>query len=237
MCRTVSAAAAEAGIVIVSGMARGLDAVAHTAALDAGGATIGVLGNGLGVIYPAANRVLYERVARAGLLLTEFPPGERPTVGSFPRRNRLISGLCRVTVVIEAAVGSGALITAGAALDQGREVMAVPGNITSLVSAGSNRLIRDGAAPVLEPADLLQHFPEIATVPSRTAIEPASRPLPEALSPEERELAGLLGPKAVHPDELAIRFSRPIGEVLGLISGLEIAGVIEQCPGRLFRRL
>ena len=236
VCRTLSAAAAEAGVVIVSGMARGLDAVAHTAALDAGGATIGVLGNGLGVVYPAANRVLYDRVAADGLLLTEFPPGERPHVGSFPRRNRLISGLSRVTLVIEAAIGSGALITAGAALDQGREVMAVPGNITSLVSAGSNRLIRDGAAPVLEAADILQHFPEFATASSKTAHQPASRPLPEVLSPEEREFAGLFGVEAVHPDELATRFCRPIGEVLGLISGLEIAGVIEQCPGRLFRR-
>lgn len=235
-CRSLAGAVAQAGVVIVSGMARGLDAVAHTAALDAGGATIGVLGNGLGVIYPAANRALYERVAGDGLLVTEFPPGERPNVGSFPRRNRLISGLSRVTVVVEAAVGSGALITAGAALDQGREVMAVPGNITSPLSAGSNRLIRDGAAPVLEPADLLQHFPEFVRAPSKASLQPVAQPLPDALSQEERELAGLLGPNPIHPDELAIRFGRPIGEVLALISGLEIAGVIEKCPGRLFRR-
>jgi DNA processing protein len=183
-----------------------------------------------------ANRALYDRVAAEGLLLSEFPPGERPHAGSFPRRNRLISGLSRVTVVVEAAVGSGALITAGAALDQGREVMAVPGNITSPVSSGSNRLIQDGAAPVLEPADFLRHFAELVTSPSRVAVQPASRSLPEALSQEERELAALLGPDAMHPDELATRFRRPIGEVLGLISGLEIAGVIERCPGRLFRR-
>jgi DNA processing protein len=217
-------------------MARGLDAVAHIAALDAGGTTIGVLGNGLGVIYPAANRTLYERVAADGLLLTEFPPGERPMVGNFPRRNRLISGVSRVTLVVEAAIGSGALITAGAALDQGREVLAVPGNITSLVSAGSNRLIRDGAAPALEAADLLQHFPELAPVPSKTT-RVMTRVLPEALLPEERDLAGLFGGDAVHPDELAMKSRRPIGEVLALISGLEIAGVIEQCPGRLFRRV
>jgi DNA processing protein len=219
-------------------MARGLDAVAHTAALDADGATIGVLGNGLGVIYPAANRALYDRVANEGLLLSEFPPGERPHAGSFPRRNRLISGLSRVTVVVEAALGSGALITAGAALDQGREVMAVPGNITSPLSAGSNRLIRDGAAPVLEPADLLQHFPElIGSRVTNTASPPTSRPLPEQLSLEERELAGLVDSNPIHPDQLATRSRRPIGEVLGLISGLEIAGVIERCPGRLFRRI
>ena len=236
-CRTLAGAAAEAGVVIVSGMARGLDAVAHTTALDAGGTTIGVLGNGLGVIYPAANRALYERVATDGLLLSEFPPGERPHVGSFPRRNRLISGLSRVTVVVEAAIGSGALITAGAALDQGREVIAVPGNITSPLSAGSNRLIRDGAAPLLEPADLLQHFPELVTSPSRSALQPASRPLPDALSHEERELAGLLGSIPLHPDELALRCQRPIGDVLALLGGLEIAGVVEQGAGRLFRRL
>jgi DNA processing protein len=236
VCRTLAGAAAEAGVVVISGMARGLDAVAHTAALDAGGTTIGVLGNGLGVIYPAANRALYERVAAEGLLLTEFPPGERPHAGSFPRRNRLISGLSRVTVVVEAAIGSGALITAGSALDQGREVVAVPGNITSALSAGSNRLIRDGAAPVLEPADLLQHFPELVPSPGRTASQAVSRPLPDALSPGERELAGLLGPNPVHPDELATRSGRPIGEILALISGLEIAGVIQQYPGRLFRR-
>jgi DNA processing protein len=138
--------------------------------------------------------------------------------------------------VVEAALGSGALITAGTALDQGREVMAVPGPITSELSAGSNRLIRDGAAPVLEPADLLQHFPEFVTSPRKAVVQPITRPLPDALTREERELAGLLGPDPVHPDELATRFKRPIGEVLGLISGLEIAGVVQRCPGRLFRR-
>jgi DNA processing protein len=238
VCRSLAAAVAEAGIMVVSGMARGLDAVAHTAALDAGGSTIGVLGNGLGVIYPSANRALYDRVARNGLLVSEFAPGERPHAGSFPRRNRLISGLSRVTVVVEAALGSGALITAGFALDQGREVMAVPGNITSPTSEGTNRLIRDGAAPVLETADLLQHFPELA-VSGRPRVLPslAARPLPEALSGDERELAGLVGAEAVHPDELAARFKRPVGEVLGLLCGLEIAGVVEQAPGRLFRRV
>jgi DNA processing protein len=138
VARTLAWEVASAGLVVVSGMARGLDAVAHAAALDAGGATIGVLGNGLGVIYPAANRALYQRMAASGLLLTEFPPGERPTAGSFPRRNRLISGLTRVTVVVEAAEGSGALITVGTALEQGRDVMAVPGNITSPTSVGAN---------------------------------------------------------------------------------------------------
>lgn len=238
VCRALAATAAGAGVAVVSGMARGLDAVGQTAALDAGGTTIGVLGNGLGVVYPAANRMLYDRVAARGLLLSEFPPGERPSAGSFPRRNRIISGLARVTVVVEAAAGSGALITAGTALDQGREVMAVPGNITSSVSVGTNRLIRDGAAPVLEPADVLQHFPELACSTPVASIVPQSiRVLPETLSAAERELAALLGERPVHPDELASQFKRPVGEVLGLLCGLEIAGVVEQGPGRVFRRV
>jgi DNA processing protein len=115
--------------------------------------------------------------------------------------------------------------------------MAVPGNITSPVSVGTNRLIRDGAAPVLEPADLLQHFPELCGSSPALAMNPATnRPLPETLSSDERELAGLLGREPIHPDQLATLFKRPVGEVLGLLCGLEIAGVVEQQPGRVFRR-
>jgi DNA processing protein len=237
VCRAIAREAAWAGIPVVSGMARGLDATAHAAALEGGGGTIGVLGNGLGVVYPTANRVLYDRVAARGALLTEFPPGERPHAGSFPRRNRLISGLARVTVVVEAAAGSGALITAGTALEQGREVLAVPGPITSKVSVGANRLIRDGATPYLEPLDLLQHFPETKRV--ERAVEelaPAVRELPATLSVDEREVALLLGTNLVHIDELAARSGRPVSVVLGVLCGLEIAGVAEQLPGKHFRR-
>ena len=236
----ISFRAAGTGVVVVSGMARGLDAVAHTAALDAGGGTIGVLGNGLGVIYPAANRALYERVVGTGLLLTEFPPGERPRVGSFPRRNRLISALARVTVVIEAAAGSGTMITVESALEQGREVMAVPGAITSPTSVGTNRLIRDGAAPLLEADDLLQHYPEVAGTPAQLPLalpEAASPQLPESLSAEERALADLVGREARHLDLIVRDVRRPVHEVLAWLSGLEIAGVVEQLAGWRFRRV
>lgn len=178
VCRAVATAAARAGLVVVSGMARGLDAIAHAAALDAPGATIGILGNGLGVIYPAANRALYQRVGAEGLLLTEFPPGERPGIGSFPRRNRLISALAQVTVVVEAAEGSGTLITVGTALAQGKDVMAVPGLITSVTSIGTNRLIRDGAEPLLVIDDLLRHYPDIVVPPAAgiSKVVPAGGP-------------------------------------------------------------
>jgi DNA processing protein len=228
--------AASGALVVVSGMARGLDAVAHNAALEAGGATIGVLGNGLGVIYPAANRALYQRVAERGLLLTEFPPGEKPSAGSFPRRNRLISGLARVTVVVEAAEGSGALITAGTALDQGRDVMVVPGNITSPSSVGANRLIRDGAEPLLSSNDLLAHYPE-AVRPTEGFAAPPTKPLPEALSVADRAVAELVGREPVVLDDLVGRSGRPPQELLAVLCALEIAGVVEQKPGRMFRRV
>ena len=238
VARALAWGAASAAVVVVSGMARGLDAVAHEAALEAGGGTVGVLGNGLGVIYPTANRALYQRVAERGLLLTEFPPGERPTAGSFPRRNRLISGLARVTVVVEAAEGSGALITAGTALDQGREVMAVPGNITSRASVGVNRLIRDGAAPLLSCDDLLEHYPEATLQPGGSAPRPpVARPLPDHLDPSDRAIAELLGAELVPLDDLVARSARPPREVLAALGALEIAGVVAQEPGRRFRRL
>jgi DNA processing protein len=237
VCRLVAGAAAEAGLVVVSGMARGLDAIAHRAALDAAGGTVGLLGNGLGVIYPAANRALYDAVAERGLLLTEFPPGERPHAGSFPRRNRLISGLARATVVIEAAAGSGALITADCALEQGREVLAVPGPITSLTSSGANRLIRDGATPLLEPIDLFQHYPEVRGV--EPGMDWSARPAPAeaSLDAGARALVQALGADLVHVDALAERLSRPAGELLGRLCALELAGVVEQRAGGFFRRV
>jgi DNA processing protein len=239
VCRAVAEFAAAAGVVVVSGMARGLDAVAHGAALDVGGKSIGVLGNGLGVIYPAANRALYQRMAADGLLLTEFPPGERPTAGSFPRRNRLISALARVTVVVEAAVGSGALITAEKALEQGKDIMAVPGPITSEVSVGANSLIRDGAMPLLEPVDLLQYFPELQhgmRTMAPVAVD-GPRPLPAFLTGDERDLALVLGPEPLALDDVVVRAGLQVNEVLSLLSGLEVAGVVEQSPGRRFRRV
>ncbi|HEX5631847.1 MAG TPA: DNA-processing protein DprA, partial [Gemmatimonadales bacterium] len=165
-CRIVADAAVQGGAVVVSGMARGVDAVAHEAALEAGGTTVGVLGNGLGVIYPAAHRRLYESVAAQGVLVTEFAPGERPRIYTFPRRNRVVSGLAGITVVVEAAQASGALITAGTALEQGREVLAVPGPITSPTSVGTNTLIRDGATPFLVPDDLWRLLPATASRPA-----------------------------------------------------------------------
>ena len=228
----LSAGLAAAGITVVSGMARGLDAAAHRAALDAGGGggggggTVGVLGNGLGVIYPAANRALYERVVTEGCLLTEYPPGERPHAGSFPRRNRLISGLARATVVLEARDGSGALITADCALSQGREVMAVPGPITSPLSRGTNRLIQMGAKPVLELRDVLEEY-GIAEVPEVS--------LPADLSDAERRALEALGDGAELVDDFTARLACAPAESLAVLTSLEIRGLVAQGPGKVFR--
>ena len=228
-CRHFAAGLGRAGLAVVSGMARGIDAVAHLAALDAGAGTIGVLGNGLGVVYPAANRALYERVAAHGCLLAEQPPGERPHAGSFPRRNRLISGLARVTLVVEARAKSGALITADCALAQGREVQAVPGPITSPTSVGCNRLIQHGAKPALGLRDVLEEYGLAATnVPAVT--------LPTDLSPDERRVLSALSAEPAPVDDLGARVVLGAGDVLAVLTSLEIRGLAVQEPGKAFRR-
>ncbi len=153
--RMLSGTLARAGVAVVSGMARGIDAAAHHAALDAAGATIAVLGTGVDVAYPKLNTALHTRIAQHGLMLSELPCGTRAFPGSFPRRNRLIAALVRAVIVTEAPTKSGALITASVALDIGRDVAVVPGPIDTPASVGSNRLLRDGATPILEAADAL----------------------------------------------------------------------------------
>ncbi len=246
--RLLAGGVARAGVVVVSGMARGIDAVAHAAALDAagGGATVGVLGNGFGVIYPAANRALYERMTARGCLVTELPPGDRPHAGAFPKRNRLISGLAGVTVVVEAAPGSGALITADCALDQGRSVLAVPGPITSLTSLGCNKLIQQGAKPALSAGDILEELGiESGTWDSGLGIrghnpEPRA-PTPESLRvqpPDLSELQRCLWDALVcepkHVDALVAAAGTETGAVLTALTELEMRGVVRQRPGMVF---
>jgi DNA processing protein len=225
--------------VVVSGMARGIDALVHTAALDAGGATIGVLGNGFGVIYPAANRALYERMVAHGCLVTEHPPGERPHAGSFPRRNRLISGLSRAVVVIEAAVGSGAIVTADAGLEQSRAILAVPGPITSPTSVGCNKLIQQGAKPALCAADILE---EIGLPTGGGALAelglalstPAPRVPPIDLTGLQLALWTRLTGEPQHVDALVVAARTGAANVLGALTELELRGLVRQGPGMVF---
>jgi DNA processing protein len=232
--RLLAAGVARAGAVVVSGMARGLDAVAHLAALDAGGTTVGVLGNGLGVIYPAANRALYERVAAHGCLVTELPPGERPRVSTFPRRNRIIAGLAGVTVVIEAAVGSGALITADCALEEGRSVLAVPGPITSPTSTGCNKLIQQGAKPALTAGDVLEEIGLVAAAGAAPREAAQAPEWPADLSGPQRTLCESLGAAPAHVDALVRATGLDSGDVLAALTDLELRGLVVQRPGMMF---
>ncbi|HEU5262768.1 MAG TPA: DNA-processing protein DprA [Gemmatimonadales bacterium] len=226
--RLLADGVARSGVAVVSGMARGIDAIAHAAALDAGGASVGVLGNGFGVIYPAANRALYERMIAHGCLVTELPPGERPHAGAFPRRNRLISGLAGVTIVVEAAPTSGALITADFALDQGRAVLAVPGPITSPTSLGCNKLIQQGAKPALAAADVLEEL----GLPG--AAEAAAPGPPPDLSDLQRTLWDALVAEPRHVDALVAAAETDAAAVLTALTDLELRGLVKQEPGMRF---
>lgn len=222
--------------VVVSGMARGIDALVHAAALDAGGGTIGVLGNGFGVVYPAANGELYQRMVRHGLLVTEHPPGERPHAGSFPRRNRLISGLSRAVVVIEAAVGSGALVTADAGLEQNRPILAVPGPITSPTSVGCNKLIQQGAKPALCAADIFEEIglPTGLAELGRALSTPAPRVPPIDLTGLQLTLWHRMTTEPQHVDALVAATQTGAANVLGALTELELRGLVRQVPGMVF---
>lgn len=235
VARVLAGAVAQRAVV-VSGMARGIDAIAHGAALDASGASIGVLGNGFGVIYPAANAQLYERMVARGCLVTEHPPGERPHAGSFPRRNRLISGLARAVVVIEADAKSGAMVTVDAAMGQNREVMAVPGPITSRTSYGCNKLIQQGATPVICAADIFEGIGlagDLATI-GRELSTPAPRVPPIDLTGLQLALWNRMTMEPQHVDALVGAARNPPAEVLGALTELELRGLVRQWPGMVF---
>ncbi len=226
---------ASRGLTIVSGMARGIDAIAHGGALK-GGRTIAVLGSGLMNVYPPENRRLFARIAESGAVVTEFPLDAGPLGFHFPLRNRVISGLALGVVVVEAADKSGSLITAGLALEQNREVMAVPGNVTSALSRGAHWLIKKGAALVEGWEDVAEALPS----PFREAVlaeRPGeTRPLP-LLSEEEAAVLGRLAPdEAVSIDELTERCGRTVSELLALLLSLEIKGAVKAAPGKRYLR-
>ena len=199
VARTLGRELAAAGLVVVSGMARGIDGEAHRGALDAGGVTVAVLGCGIDRDYPAAHRELAARIVEQGLIVSEYEAGVEPAPWRFPARNRIIAGLCTATVVVEARERSGALITADFALEDGREVMVVPGEITSAVSAGSNALLRLGATPVTAAARRARGVRDRARCRAARGAERACRGACSSRSPEQPasidELARSLRPR------------------------------------------
>ncbi len=228
--RVLAGALAQEGIGIVSGMARGIDSAAHEGALKAKGKTYAVFGCGVDYIYPPENKRLAEQIEAGGGLLTEFLPGTKPDAGLFPRRNRVISGLCSAVVVMQGGEKSGALITARCALEQNREVLALPGNVNDKLSAGPHRLIREGAAVVTSAADVLN-----AIGWRRTADGSSNRPVSKpSLNPSEEAVARRLSCEPVHIDRLVQELNKPVSSVLADLLGLEMKGWVVQLPGKLF---
>ncbi|HWP45810.1 MAG TPA: DNA-processing protein DprA [Candidatus Limnocylindrales bacterium] len=254
------------GVTIVSGLARGIDSFAHRGALKGGGRTIAVLGNGVDCIYPRENRRLYEAIVEKGAVISEFPLGTPPDRKNFPVRNRIISGLSLGVVVVEAGDQSGALITADQALEQGREVLAIPGNVSSYTSRGTHRLIKQGAKLVETAEDILEEL-SLSRIGAGTQIQPllsnSSRSIPphsperkgmissspflkglkgettpplEDLTEDEKSVYAVIGSEPLHVDEIVHRLQRPAGFVLGVLMMLEMKNKIKQLSGKMFIR-
>ena len=241
MARRLAEGLSEAGLVVVSGMARGIDTVAHAAALEGG--TIAVLAGGVDIIYPAENAHLADQVAEQGLILSEQPIGLDPVARHFPMRNRIISGLCKAVVVVEAAAQSGSLITAKIALEQGRDVFAVPGHPFDGRAGGCNILIRDGATLVRGPEDVLNalNLPHASAQPARPQVSPPSEPPPPpALPPDPLRLAAAilekLGPSPLAEDQLLRDLGISAAHAAEQLLTLELSGRIQRAPGGLLSR-
>jgi DNA processing protein len=231
---------ARLGITVVSGLAEGIDRAAHEGALEAGGRTIAVLGHGLHTIYPPHHRDLADRIAQSGALVSEFPTGTEPKPWHFPRRNRLISGLSLGVVVVEAPPKSGALITARLAMEQGREVFAVPGPAGSLQSRGTHALLKDGARLVEDVQDILEEL----ALPLRDSLKKIQRDQPEESPPdsggltdeEQRVLAHIPKGSWIDLETLLTQTALQPAQLLPILTQLELQGWIHNTPARGYSR-
>ncbi|MDH7514474.1 MAG: DNA-processing protein DprA [Bacteroidota bacterium] len=228
----LSRALAEREILTVSGLASGIDTVVHRATLDAGGKTVAILGSGIAHVYPWSNRLLADRIASTGWIFSEFLPETGPDAQNFPRRNRIISGMALGTIVIETGVKGGAVITAHTALDQNREVFAVPGPIFSSTSDGCHMLIRRGIAHLCTGLeDILEQIPLLSQDAPDHHVRPARQ-----LRLEDQRLLNALGTDPLHIDELSASIGIPIPELLVHLLRLEFEGLVNQLPGKHFVR-
>ena len=245
-CERLAYELASRGVTVVSGMARGIDASAHRGALKAKGRTIAVMGSGHSHIYPAENKKLYEEIVKSGAVVTEFEDDAPPLPGNFPRRNRIISGLSLGVVVVEAAKNSGALITAGLALEQGRDVFAVPGKISSMTSSGANELIKDGAKIVLSVDDILEELSgfereaisrrEVKAKADGAITRMTKAYIYNSLTDDERKVYKALSDEPVYMDEVLAKSNLEPAKAYKVILGLELKKLIKELPGKQFVR-
>ena len=227
---------ARAGLTITSGLALGIDAASHEGALQGGGATIAVCGTGLDIIYPSRHRALAERIRRSGAIISEFPPGTPPRAMHFAQRNRLISGLCLGTLVVEADLQSGSLITARGTRALQRKVFAIPGSISNALSRGCHKLIREGGTLVEEPSEVLTTL-EIP-LPKQKLIQPSGHPEPgEAMDKGYEMLLDAVGFEPATVDALALRTGLPGESIASMLLALELEGHIAAYPGGRFGRI
>lgn len=231
----LSAELAAIGVTVISGLARGIDTAAHRGALAANGATVAVLGCGVDVDYPPENRQLGEQICESGCIISEFPLGTQPLAEHFPRRNRIISGLSRGVLVVEAVEKSGSLITARCAMDQGREVLAVPGPISSPACRGSNRLIKEGAQLVDCLDDILDAC-RIGLQPCTPSLFDLPQPVAPRhnLTPREAAVYELIAQGPRHLDEITQALELTAAEVSAMVLGLELKGLLQQLPGSYY---
>jgi DNA processing protein len=223
------------GITVVSGLATGTDAAAHQGALDVAGRTVAVMGCGVDRVYPARNQAIYDEIVETGSVISEYPLGTRPAKWTFPQRNRIISGLSRGVVVVQAPERSGALITARLALEQGRDVFAVPGNITNRTSEGTNRLIRDGAKLVMSVNDILDEYPDLLRLKAVAVEEEPERDAP-SLGEVEQRVLDLVGLEPIHVDDIMGRADLSPTEASHILLLLQLEGLIEEVEGGRYIR-
>jgi DNA processing protein len=229
MAKKIADGLAERGVTVISGMARGIDTETHKSSLKRGGRTIAVLGCGIDVIYPPENRKLAKDIIERGALISEFSMGSKPDRGNFPRRNRIISGLTLGTVVVEAAEKSGAIITANYALEQGKEVYAVPGEVSSLKSRGTNRLIKTGAKLVEDAEDIIEDFP--SSIKKKLNNRDNSDFIEISLDEEEKRVYNSITESGSHIDNIVDISGLPAGRVSAILLKLEIRGAVKKVSG------
>jgi len=227
---------ARRGAGVVSGLARGIDTAAHRGCLRGKGFTIGVVGTGIDVVYPASNKTLFRQIEENGAIVSEFLTGTPPEPKNFPIRNRIISGLSRGTAVVEATRNSGSLITASLALDQGREVFAVPGSIDSFKSTGTHFLIKQGAKLIENADDILDEFGFVGkgTVGKSVPRNPDGKP--RDMDELERKVYDIIGDYPIHMDDIIRQGNIDAGKAAGILMKMELEGIVKQLPGRMFVR-